>query len=127
MRVERVVDGDTVVLSGLGSTRLIGVDTPEVHGGAECYGREASAFAERALRRGRAVGVRVGVERRDRYGRALAYVYLGDDRTFNETLVASGYARPLTIGPNDELAPRLEDLADRAREKRLGLWGRGCG
>jgi len=123
-RVVRVVDGDTVVLSGHGSTRLIGVDTPEVHGGAECYGREASRFARRVLRRGRRVGVTVGLERRDRYGRTLAYVFTGRGRTFNETLVARGYARPLTIRPNDELAPELEEAARHARDRRLGLWAR---
>ena len=67
-RVERVVDGDTVVLSGLGKARLIGVDTPEVYGGVECYGRAASAFAKRTLA-GRRVRWRYDVERRDRYGR----------------------------------------------------------
>ena len=53
-RVERVVDGDTVVLSGVGKARLIGVDTPEVYGGVECYGRAASAYAKRDARRPRA-------------------------------------------------------------------------
>ena len=121
-RVVRVVDGDTVVLTGLGKTRLIGVDTPEVHGGAECYGPEASRFARRTLRPGRRVGVTVGVEPRDRYGRALAYVFLRRDRTFNEDLVAGGYARPLTIRPNDDLAPELEEAARTAAGARRGLW-----
>ena len=118
----RVVDGDTVVLTGLGKTRLIGVDTPEVYGGTECYGREASRFAKRTLRPGRRVGVTVGVEPRDRYGRTLAYVFLGGDRTFNEALVAGGYARPLTIRPNDDLAPELDAAARSARAARRGLW-----
>lgn len=122
MRVERVVDGDTVVLSGVGHTRLIGVDTPEVYGGVECYGREASRFARRTLRPGRRVGVRIGVERRDRYGRVLAYLFLSERRTFNESLVAGGYARPLTIAPNDELAERFHHLARQARIARRGLW-----
>ncbi|MCA1681212.1 MAG: hypothetical protein LC777_20860, partial [Actinobacteria bacterium] len=44
--VVRVVDGDTVELGGgLGKSRLIGVDTPEVYGGVECFGREASSYA----------------------------------------------------------------------------------
>ncbi|HEV2724401.1 MAG TPA: hypothetical protein VGV10_07185, partial [Thermoleophilaceae bacterium] len=48
--VVRVVDGDTVELGGgLGKSRLIGIDTPEVYGGVECYGREASAYAKRQL------------------------------------------------------------------------------
>jgi len=121
-RVVRVVDGDTVVLSRLGKTRLIGVDTPEVYGGVECYGREASAFAKRVLPRGRRVGVTLGAERRDRYGRVLAYVFLDDGRTFNETLVVRGLGRPLTIRPNDDLAPRLQDAASTARTARRGLW-----
>ncbi len=122
-RVERVVDGDTVVLTGIGKTRLIGVDTPEVYRGAECYGPEASQFAKRILRPGRPVGVRVGVARRDRYGRVLAYLFLSERRTFNEDLVAGGYARPLTMAPNDDLAGRFDDVARRARIARRGLWG----
>lgn len=125
-RVERVVDGDTVVLSGLGKTRLIGVDTPEVFGGAECYGREASAFARRVLRPGLRVGVRVGVERRDRYGRALAYLFLDDGRLFNELLSERGYAKPLAVPPNDELARRFEDAARRARGQGRGIWSPEC-
>jgi endonuclease YncB( thermonuclease family) len=50
--VVRVVDGDTVVLRSAGKSRLIGVDTPEVFGDQECFGREASAFARRLLRPG---------------------------------------------------------------------------
>ena len=55
--------------------RLIGVDTPEVYGEVECYGREAAAFVKRLLPLGARVRYSLGVERRDRYGRALAYVY----------------------------------------------------
>src|SRR3954469_17996825 len=82
--VQRVVDGDTVRLAGLGSVRLIGVDTPEVYGGrVECFGPEASAFARSILRPGTRVRYRVGREPRDRYGRLLAYVWLTDGRLFN--------------------------------------------
>src|SRR5438128_1640217 len=73
-QVIRVVDGDTLVLSGVGKVRLIGIDTPEVYGQVECFGREASRFAKRELPPGREVTYRLGTEPRDRYGRALAYV-----------------------------------------------------
>jgi micrococcal nuclease len=126
-RVERVVDGDTVVLSGIGKTRLIGIDTPEVYGRVECYGREASRFAKSVLSRGGRVRYRLGVEQRDRYGRALAYVWLEDGRMFNRLLAEEGYAQPLTIPPNDEFASRFVAAARRAREAHRGLWGRpGC-
>ena len=50
--VERVVDGDTIIVEGVGSVRLIGVDTPEtVHPNrpVEFFGKEASAFTKRLL------------------------------------------------------------------------------
>ena len=119
--VTRVVDGDTVVLSGLGKARVIGVDTPEVHGGAECFGREASAYAERVLR-GRRVRYRLGIEPRDRYGRALVYLWLADGRFFNAMLVRDGRAQPLTIPPNVEYAGRFVRLAREARRAGRGLW-----
>ena len=126
-RVERVVDGDTVRLVGLGSVRLIGINTPEVYGHVQCFGPQASAFSKSVLRRGLSVHYRVGTEARDRYGRLLAYVWLPDGRLFNELLAARGYAEPLTIPPNNQLAPRFRAAAERARRLHAGMWARpGC-
>jgi len=125
--VVRVVDGDTVELGGLGKSRLIGVDTPEVYGGVECYGREASAYAKRQLD-GRRVRYTVGRDDRDRYGRLLVYLWLEDGRSFNALLVSRGYAQPLTIQPNSDYAELFVRLSRRARERAVGLWGAGsCG
>jgi micrococcal nuclease len=121
-RVVRVVDGDTVVLGGVGKSRLIGVDTPEVYGGTECYGREASGFARRVLPAGTRVWYVLGRERFDRYRRALVYLWLADGRSFNAMLVAEGYAQPLTIPPNDDHAARFVRLSRQARERSRGLW-----
>ena len=123
--VERVVDGDTIVLSGLGKARLIGVDTPEVYGRQECYGREASEFAKRVLTR-RRVRYRFGVERRDRYRRALVYVWLEDGRFFNAMLVRQGFAVPLTVPPNVDYAERFVALSADARAHERGLWAPGA-
>src|SRR3954447_1947001 len=84
--VTHVSDGDTITLSAIGKTRLIGIDTPEVFGQTECYGRAASSFTKRTLRVGTHVKYRLGVEDRDRFGRALAYVWLADGRMFNGVL-----------------------------------------
>jgi endonuclease YncB( thermonuclease family) len=125
--VVRVVDGDTVELRSAGKSRLIGVDTPEVYGGQECFGREASAFAKRVLRPGLRVRVERDVEERDRYGRTLIYLRLPDGSSFNELLVAEGYAVPLTIPPNVRHADRFKKLARTARERAAGLWSsRSC-
>jgi micrococcal nuclease len=125
--VEAVSDGDTIRLDGLGRVRLIGVDTPEIHGRVECFGREATAFVEDLLQAGDRVPYRPGREERDRYGRLLAYVWLPDGRFLNGLLVSGGYAQPLTIPPNVEFADRLVAAARTARERGRGLWGRpGC-
>jgi micrococcal nuclease len=121
-RVVGVTDGDTIELTRLGRVRLIGVDTPEVYGGVECFGRAASSFTKRHLPPGTRVRYRIGVEERDRYGRVLAYVWLPDGRMFNELLVAEGYATPLTIPPNVEYEDVFVKAARRARESQRGLW-----
>src|SRR3954452_8889733 len=83
-RVQRVVDGDTVVLAGGERVRYIGVDTPEsVKPGTpvQCYAKAAGAANERLVA-GRRVRLRFDAERRDRYGRLLAYVYRASDGLF---------------------------------------------
>jgi micrococcal nuclease len=126
-RVTKHTDGDTLWLSGIGKVRLIGIDTPEVSGQAECYGRQASAFVERTVPLGTEVRYRLGVDERDRYGRALAYLWLPDGRFLNRLLVARGYAQPLTVPPNVEYADLFARVGLRAREAGRGLWGRpGC-
>lgn len=128
--VVRVVDGDTLEVRIEGEVedvRLIGVDTPETVKPGEpvqCFGLRASHFTKRRLE-GRRVRLVFGVERRDVYGRLLAYVYIGD-RFFNPALVRRGLARSLTIPPNDRFAPRLRRLELAAARAGRGLWG-ACG
>jgi len=127
--VLRVVDGDTIEVSVGGreeDVRYIGVDTPEsVTPGqpVECFGRRASAFNERVVG-GREVKLRFDRELRDRYGRLLAYVHAGP-RLVNAELVRRGYARTLTIPPNDSRAGLLTRLEREAGQAGRGIWG-GC-
>src|SRR5919197_825984 len=120
-RVTRVVDGDTVkvLIGGREDTvRYIGMDTPETHKPGtpvQCFGRAASADNARLVA-GRRVRLRFDVERRDRYGRLLAYVYRLPDGLFvNAELVRAGYARQLTIPPNVAHAALFARLVRQAR------------
>ena len=129
-RVTRVVDGDTVKVSIGGredTVRYIGMDTPETHKPGtpvQCFGPAASAFNARLVA-GRRVRLRFDVERRDRYGRLLAYVYRLPDGLFvNAELVRDGYARQLTIPPNVAHVELLARLVRQARRARRGLWRR---
>ena len=76
----RVVDGDTIILSNGERVRLIGVDTPETkhpNKPVQYFGKEASAFSKRMVE-GKEVTLEYGQQKRDKYGRLLAYVYLMD-------------------------------------------------
>lgn len=124
--VLRVVDGDTIAVEIDGeeeSVRYIGVDTPEsVAPGepVECFGKRASRFNERLVA-GLRVRLEFGAERRDHYGRLLAYVYAGGELV-NAKLLRSGHARTLAIAPNTDLAGRFARLQQRAANAGRGLW-----
>lgn len=127
-RVVRVVDGDTILVSAAGRqerVRYIGVDTPETvkpRTPVQCFGKRASAFNHRLVD-GRDVRLVFDAERRDRYGRLLAYVYRAGDGLFvNAELVRRGYATTLTIAPNVRFADRFRTLAAAARTAGRGLW-----
>lgn len=128
VRVVSVSDGDTIrVQNGKGSeitVRLVGIDTPETHHPTkpiQCFGPEAENFTRENLT-GKTVSLEYDVERYDRYGRTLAYVYV-DNTRFNDVLVEQGYARTLSIEPNTKYARRLARLELDARNKSVGLWG----
>lgn len=126
--VTRVVDGDTIEVSGGQSVRLIGIDTPETRHpqrGVECFGREASRYTASLLPEGTRVRLVMDVEKYDRYDRILAYVYRVEDGLFvNAKLVEEGYAQPYTVPPNVAHAGMFARLAREAREQERGLWRR---
>ncbi len=125
--VTRTVDGDTVYVEYHGreiDVRLIGVDTPETVDPSQpvgCYGPQASHFTQRMLT-GQPIRMEFDVERHDRYGRVLAYIWLRD-RLFNERLVAQGYAVVSTYPPNVRYESRFEAAQAIAIRGDRGLWG----
>jgi micrococcal nuclease len=122
--VERVKDGDTIVLKRQGDARLIGVDCPEKK---QDGGPEAKAFTERALT-GKTVEVELCAKQpTDRYGRSLAFVYLnassGRKVLFNSELVRQGYARVYSLRPCTVDEDAWGALYEDARTNRRGLFG----
>lgn len=123
-----VSDGDTISVRLPGgreeSIRYIGVDTPETVHPTEpvgCYGPKASHFNEELVA-GRQVRLRFDRERRDYYGRLLAYVYRGGVFV-NAELVRRGFARAVYYSPNGAFRYRFESLQQGAARKGRGLWG----
>jgi micrococcal nuclease len=131
--VERVVDGDTIVVA-LGRRderiRLIGIDTPETVSPTkpvQCYGPQASRHTKALLPHGTRVRLVRDVDERDVYGRLLAYVYRLPDGLFvNLELAADGFAALLTYPPNVAHRSQLVAAVAAAQQRRLGLWGH-CG
>jgi micrococcal nuclease len=121
-----VTDGDTIHVRYLGRderVRLIGVDTPEVpwYGGrGECFGAQAGLYARSRLQ-GQTVRLAFDVQLRDRYGRLLAYVYLGPE-LFNLTLAQMGYATADPIPPDTRMAAAFGSAEQEARSAGRGLW-----
>jgi len=120
-----IADGDTVRVR-LGSGRVervryIGIDAPER---GTCFSARATAFNARLVE-GREVRLVGDVEARDRYGRLLAYVYVGETLV-NAELLRGGFAAPLVVRPNVRYADRFAQLARDARRAGTGLWS-SCG
>ena len=124
-----VTDGDTIAVKIDGeerSVRMIGVDTPEsVHWDASKNvpeGKVASDYTKKLLS-GKTVYLEYDVEREDKYGRTLAYVYLDDQKTMvEEKLLSDGMAQVMTIQPNSKYSLRFTLLQQEARLKRVGFW-----
>lgn len=122
--VERVVDGDTIVLANGDRVRYIGIDTPEsVQPGrpVECYGREA-AQKNKDLVQGRRVTLEKDVSDRDSFGRLLRYVYV-DGLFVNGELVKGGYAKAARYPPDTRHHDTFVALQREASRSNLGLWG----
>lgn len=128
-KVYKAVDGDTIQVGSKKrkkTVRLIGVDTPEslrsMYMDVQPFGKEASDYTKKRLKKGKRVVLRYDKEKQDKFGRLLAYVYLANGELYNATLVKHGYAFAKRYKPNVSKAPYFEKLEQKAKSKKKGLW-----
>lgn len=130
-KVVRVVDGDTMKVSFADggqvkeeTIRLLLVDTPESvdpEKPVQPFALDASNYAKTMLT-GKDVQLELDVSERDKYGRLLCYLYIGD-RMFNELLLENGYARVAYIyPPNVKYVDQFREIQKRAQQKALNIW-----
>jgi len=123
-RVEKVVDGDTLVLEGGTGVRLIGADTPETvdpRRPVQPWGREATQFTKHFLA-AKEVRLEFDGDRHDKYGRLLAYVWV-DDRMLNEELIRAGLAKARTsFNYSRAMKTRFRRAEDEARAAGRAIW-----
>lgn len=127
--IQRVSDGDTVEFAVDGgeveTVRFIGVDTPETYvdsGPPHCFGPEAKLFTEELA--GHRAVLTFDRDCNDDYDRTLAYVWLGplQNDLWQRQLVRRGFARQLTVAPNDAYADIIAADVATAQAEGVGLW-----
>ena len=126
VRVERCVDGDTLLLEGGVRVRFIGANTPETKKPdwpVEPFGPEAAAFTQETIANAKNhVRLETDGDKTDRYGRQLALVYVGDT-LLNEELIRQGLARAETqYRYSNAMKTRFRAAEDEAQKAGRGIW-----
>jgi micrococcal nuclease len=125
--VDRVIDGDTVVLDNDERVRLIGVDAPEVgQPGAE----RAQAFLEGMTAAADEIELQYDSDypgdRKDTHGRTLAYLHLPNGICINAELIRRGYCKVLRDFPFSRKGQFI-NYEKEAQERHLGIWAKTKG
>lgn len=137
--VTKVFDGDTLQIANGEKVRLLGIDTPEMYESDKLFrdaqqtgedietimarGRESYKFTKKLVE-GKRVSLEFDLEKRDKYERLLAHVFIADTQLFlNAEILKQGYAKVMVIPPNLKYADYFQGLYQEARENKRGLWG----
>ncbi|MDQ6982261.1 MAG: thermonuclease family protein [Mariprofundus sp.] len=119
-----VFDGDTFRTRGGERIRLLGINTPEVGHDKQPeqpYAKQAKLRLIQLIM-GKSVQLRLDKEKRDKYGRTLAHIYLRDGRWINNIMVAEGLAQVYTFAPNFSRTVELLQSESEAIHDVRGLW-----
>ncbi len=125
-RVERIVDGDTLLLQDRREVRLVGIQAPKLPLGRRNFvpwplAEDAKAALER-LAGGKTLTLSYGGAPKDRYGRLLAHLTDENGRFLQAEMLRVGMARLYSFADNRS---RLDELYAAEREARAagrGIW-----
>lgn len=120
-KVERVLDGDTIEMESGERVRYLGINAPE---SGQPFSTEAIRENERLVA-GRTVNLEFDIQTQDRYGRLLAYIWVGN-MLVNKEIVKNGYAVSETIQPNVKYQDLILKAQEEARTACRGLWQGLC-
>ena len=133
--VYTVVDGDTICVEIGGSNanvRLIGIDCPELSSPEEkFYAKKSLRYTKQRLLH-KEVWLEFDVQKTDRYGRLLAYVWLKApndfseeeirESMFNAQILLDGYAKVYTFPPNVKYTDFFVKFQREAINEQAGFW-----
>lgn len=131
-KVIKVIDGDTFVVNTGAKIRLLSVNSPETgrdNQKAMPYGDAAKKFATISLL-GKPIYLTYDVQKKDKYGRTLAYAFLEnpdkggnvENIMFNAILIKQGLAQTYASQPNTKYLNDLRKLQQEAKRQRIGMW-----
>jgi len=111
-----IQDGDTITVLTEGKRqvriRLYGIDCPE---SGQAFGTKAKQYtADMVFKK----DVEIKSTDTDRYGRTIAWVYIGE-KCVNEEILKAGLAWHYKKYSKER---HLADLENQARGKKIGLW-----
>ncbi|MGG1572263.1 thermonuclease family protein [Fictibacillus sp. NRS-1165] len=126
--VTYVIDGDTLDVKLRNGKkeriRMLLIDSPETKHprlGVQPFGPESSKFTKSQLT-GKKVGVELDVSERDKYGRLLAYIWIGK-QNFNQLLLEKGLARVAYVyPPNTKYVDQFRATQKKAQKAGIGIW-----
>lgn len=126
VRIDHVIDGDTVILSDNRHIRLIGINTPEISHDSNKRSDAGAKQARTALRKiingHKHVQLYYDKERFDKHGRTLAHLFLMDGINVQETLLRMGWAMPIRIAPNLSFVECYLAASQDAKDDHRGIW-----
>ena len=120
-RVERIVDGDTIVLTNGSIVRYVGITCPEDN---QPFDKE-STEANRKLVEGKEVKLEYDNYKGDKFGRILAYV-ITDSKNVSIELARLGMAQVVIYQHKKPFIyqDKLLQAQDEAKKKKLGIWSK---
>jgi len=123
-RVKFVYDGDTILLDNKEKVRYLGINSPEIDhkGGKSEFMAHAARNSNLEFVKGKRVSLEFDKEKKDRYGRLLAYVFLENGDMVNALLIRKGMAHVLLNKQGLKYEGLLLYCQRKAMEERLGIW-----
>ncbi len=130
IKLLKIYDGDTILVSFNGKPekiRFTGINTPEIdhpkyHKKGEYFGEEAKTHLKDILEKHKISRLEFDVDKRDKYHRLLAYIFLENGKMLNELMVEDGYAFAYNFPPNTKYKRLFDNAQSYAIRKHLGLW-----
>lgn len=124
--VRFVYDGDTILLDNEDRVRYLGIDAPEIDHKFhkdDFMAHDARDFNSKLVN-GATLRLEYDKQKRDQYGRLLAYVFLKNGEMINDLLVQKGLAYVMSKNGNLKYRDFLLNSQRKAMKKRLGIWSR---